>query len=95
MVLYKKRIIKALIRHGCTDWSAPVLFITPQRQVFLHQGPFKGCLMVFFIFIQILIENSVSQKWRPTSEVICPAASDLGLHCLPVSHKKETRLMWV
>ena len=23
------------------------------------------------------------------------AASDLGLHCLPVSHKKDARLKWV
>ena len=23
------------------------------------------------------------------------AASDLGLHCLPMSHKKEARLIWV
>ena len=22
-------------------------------------------------------------------------ASDLGLHCLPMSHKKDTRLIWV
>ena len=24
-----------------------------------------------------------------------PVASDLGLLCLPMSHKKETRLIWV
>ena len=23
------------------------------------------------------------------------AASDLNLHCLPMSHKKDTRLIWV
>ena len=23
------------------------------------------------------------------------AASDLGLHCLPISHKKDARLIWV
>ena len=23
------------------------------------------------------------------------AASDLGLHCLPLSHKKDARLIWV
>ena len=23
------------------------------------------------------------------------AVSDLGLHCLPMSHKRETRLIWV
>ena len=24
-----------------------------------------------------------------------PAASDLGLHCLPMSHRKYARLIWV
>ena len=24
-----------------------------------------------------------------------PATSDLGLHCLPMSHKKDARLIWV
>ena len=24
-----------------------------------------------------------------------PVASDLDLHCLPMSHKKDTRLLWV
>ena len=36
--------------------------------------------MLFFIFIQILIENSVSKQ--------CSAVSDLGLHCLYISNKK-------
>ena len=25
----------------------------------------------------------------------CAAASDLPLHCLPTSHKKDARLIWV
>ena len=37
-----------------------------------------------FIFIQILIEYSVSKQRS--------AASDLGLHCLFMSHKKEASL---
>ena len=36
--------------------------------------------MVFFLFIQILKETSVSKQ--------CFAASDLVLHCLPMSHKR-------
>ena len=36
--------------------------------------------MVFFHFIQILIETS---------------AFDLVLHCLLMSHKKDARLIWV
>ena len=39
--------------------------------------------MVFFIFIQVLIEEPHS------------VASDLGLHYLPKSHKKDTRHIWV
>ena len=50
--------------------------------------------MVFFIFIQISIELSVSKQSRPRSDAAC-AMSDLGLHCLPVSHKKDSRLTWV
>ena len=48
--------------------------------------------MVLLIFIAILIENSVSKPWRPCSENAVP---DLDFHCSSLSHKKETRLMWV
>ena len=41
-LLSKKRITKALIRlRGCADWSAPVMFANPQRQVFSRQGPYN------------------------------------------------------
>ena len=41
MILSKKQITKALISlPGCADWSAPVLFPNPRRQVFLCQGPY-------------------------------------------------------
>ena len=40
-----------------------------------------------FIFIQILIEHSVSKQWRP-DQTPRSAASDLGLCCLRMSHKK-------
>ena len=45
---------------------------------------------MFFIFIQISIEHSVSNPWRP-----CYTASDLGLHCLPMSDKEDIRLIWL
>ena len=35
-------------------------------------------------------QNSGDLDQRPH-----PVASDLGLHCLPMSHKKEARLIWV
>ena len=48
MILSKKRITKALIRlHGCTGWSAPLLFANPRRQVFSRQGPYKEIIIEF------------------------------------------------
>ena len=46
--------------------------------------------MELFTSIQILIEYYVSKQWRH-----CSAASDLGLQWLPMSHKKDARLIWV
>ena len=40
--------------------------------------------MVFFNFVQILIEHTVNS-----------VASDLDLHCLPLSHKKDAVLKWI
>ena len=54
----------------------------------------KGCWMVFFIFIQILIVHSVSKQWRPWSDAAF-VASDPGLRCLPMSHKKDEGLIRV
>ena len=45
--------------------------------------------MVFFIFIQILTQHSVNSgvpDQTPQNGV-----SDLGLHCLPMSHNKDVR----
>ena len=50
--------------------------------------------MVFFTFIQTLIEHSVSKQWRP-DQMPRIAVSGLGLHCLSMSHKKDARLIWV
>ena len=46
--------------------------------------------MVFFISIQILIEHSARNSGDPDQTPRC-AASDLGLHYLPLSHKKVAR----
>ena len=54
--------------------------------------PILGLLSVFFfIFIQILKETSVSKPDQTPRFV----ASNLVLHCLPMSHKKTARLIWV
>ena len=46
--------------------------------------------MVFFIFIQILIQYFVSKHCGDTDKM---PRSDLGLHCLPMSNKKDARLI--
>ena len=47
--------------------------------------------MVFFNFIQILIEHSEANSGDP-DQTPHYAASDLGLHCLPMSHITDARL---
>ena len=47
-------------------------------------------LSLFFIYIPVLNANSVDPDQTPRS-----AASDLGLHCLPMSHLWDARLKWV
>ena len=53
---------------------------------------FNGCWVVFFIFIKISIENSVTNSGDP-DQMPHSAASDQGMHCLPMSHKKDDRLI--
>ena len=48
--------------------------------------------MAFFIFIQILIEHSEANSGYP-DQVPCSVVSHLGLHCLPMSHKKDAMLI--
>ena len=54
----------------------------------------KGCWVVFYIFLQLLIERLYANS-RDPYETPLSAASDLGLRCLPMSHKKDARLVWV
>ena len=53
-----------------------------------------GCWVVILNFIQILKVLSVSNSAEP-DQMPRFAASDLDLHCLPVSHEKDARLKWV
>ena len=49
MILSNKRITKALIRlRVCAGWSAPLLFATLRRQVFLCQGPYITTQGIFY-----------------------------------------------
>ena len=50
----------------------------------------KGCWVVVFIFIQILREHSVNRG--DPDQTPRSVESDLVLHCLPMSNKKEARL---
>ena len=66
----------------------PLLMEFPILPIGTVHFRFKGCWVVFFIFIQILTEQSVSEQLRP-EQTAHPVVSDLGLHCLVVSHKKD------
>ena len=49
--------------------------------------------MVFYTFIPILIEHSVSKKWKP-DQTLRSAASGLGLHCFfSMSRKEDATLL--
>ena len=50
--------------------------------------------MEHFIFFQISLDHYVSNTEYPDQTRQYPV-SDLGLHCLPMSHKKNARLTWV
>ena len=52
--------------------------------------------MIFFICIQIL--NSIDHFVSPHGDhdqTLCSNGTDLVLHCLSMSYKKEARFMWV
>ena len=54
-------------------------------------GQVHFCLVVFSFFVQILIGQTVGILIRCHEK----AESGLGLHYLPMSHKKDARLIWV
>ena len=55
---------------------------------------FLGVLGVIFHFYFIIDENHVRKRIAPDGMQRF-AASHLGLICLPMSHKKDARLIWV
>ena len=50
--------------------------------------------MVFFIFIKSFIRTFCKQTEEP-DQMPRSVASDLDLHCLPMSHKKDGRLLCI
>ena len=68
----------------------PNVFSHPHQ---LDESISNFLLVGIFHFYSILKENPVSKQWRTLSDAAF-AASDLVLHCLPMSHKKDARLIW-
>ena len=62
------------------NWNSPFLF--------------KGVLNGIFHFYSNFNRTSCKQIVE-TDQMPHSAASDLGLHYLPMSYKKDTRLIWV
>ena len=50
-------------------------------------------MFFFFMFIQISIQHFVANSGDP-DQMPHSAASDYGLHCLLISHKKDAMLIW-
>ena len=78
------------------DYNIILTHLSRKENRLLSTGPvnfhFKGCRVLFFNSNSI--EHSVSKQWRP-DQTLRSAAADLGLHCSPLSHKKDHRLIWV
>ena len=58
--------------------------------VFIFRGIRSNVSFLFHFSMKIMSAKSIAQDgtWRL-------AASHLGLFCLPMSHKKDTRLIWI
>ena len=54
--------------------------------------PFKGCKINFVAFIPFLMENPVSENIDP-DQTPYYTASDLGLHCLPMTLLRVSRVI--
>ena len=61
--------------HIKAEWNCLPLSIGPNFFCF------KGCWVLFYIFINILVEIFVRKQW--------------SLHCLPISPKKYAKRLWV
>ena len=76
MILYNKRITKALIRlRGCAGWSAPLLFENLRSQVFSRRGPSRQLAHFSFVaskctMIPDMLIVNVCQKGHSISYVI-------------------------
>ena len=56
---------------------------------------FRDVWYTFFHFYLIFNRNFCKQTVKTPDQTPRSAVSDLGLHCLPRSHKRDARLLWV
>ena len=102
MALYHSQTQRPMIKKFKTE-LASLLFqvktinpFKPNYQLDLSISVLRVVRWYFFIFIQNLIGHSIANSGDPdqTQHFV---ASDLGLHCLPMSHKKDASLtcIWV
>ena len=64
------------------EWNFPLF---PFEPVYFH---FKGCRVVFILFIQVSIEYFVSKKSGDPDQMPHFVPCDMCLHCLSMSHKR-------
>ena len=60
------------------------------ESTFIYMGIRSGFSFLFHFLMKIMSANRIAPDGMPRL-----AASNLGLFCLPMSHKKGTRLIWV
>ena len=58
-IWYLMHILEVILQLFLAEW---IFSLLPTRPVHFC---FKGCWLVFFTFIQILVEHSLSKQWRP------------------------------
>ena len=67
----------------CINWNSPFLFKGMLGGIFHFYSNLNGT------FCKQTVETLIRRC------VLRSVASDLGLHCLHMSHKKDARLIWV
>ena len=70
MILSNKWVTKMLIRlRWCADWSVPLLFANPQRQVFSCRGPYNRSITVSVI-LKHYLNNLLNMNFNKLFELV-------------------------
>ena len=64
-------------------------------QILIGPFPFKGLFGGIYHFHSNYTRTSCKQRVETLIRRRVLAVSDLGLHCLPMSYKKDARLIWL